>query len=128
MVDFLLKLLPGHLALTDRDVTYSVNTYHAELKIPVFIRGEKKTVSSDRFEKYERTSVRRHIERVTGALRQKYTVLQNTLPVTLIDTECKNDDTYLGKTVKVCCALTDVSVSVSVTQCYGRNRLCVFIL
>ena len=57
-------------------------------------------------------SVRIHIERVIGVLRQKYTMLQSTVPVNLIDIECENDGTYLDKIVKVCCALTNVSASV----------------
>ena len=57
-------------------------------------------------------SVRIHIERVIGVLRQKYTMLQSTVPVSLIDIECQNDVTYLDKIVKVCCTLTNVCESV----------------
>lgn len=111
---FLSKLLPGDLVLADRgfDVTDSVNSYQAELKIPAFTRGKKQLDPVDLENTRGLASVRIHIERVIGVLRQKYTMLQSTVPVSLIDIECENDVTYLDKIVKVCCALTNVSASV----------------
>ena len=100
--------------LADRgfDVTDSVNSYQAELKIPVFTRGKKQLDPVDLENTRGLASVRIHIERVIGVLRQKYTMLQSTVPVSLIDIECENDVAYLDKIVKVCCALTNVSASV----------------
>lgn len=111
---FLTKLLPGDLVLADRgfDVTDSVNSCQAELKIPAFTRGKKQLDPVDLENTRGLASVRIHIERVIGVLRQKYTLLQSTVPISLIDIECKNDVTYLDKIVKVCCALTNVGESV----------------
>ena len=111
---FLSKLLPGDLVLADSgfDVTDLVNSYQAELKIPAFTRGKKQLDPVDLENTRGLASVKIHIERVIGVLRQKYTMLQSTVPVSLIDIECENDVTYLDKIVKVCCALANVSASV----------------
>lgn len=51
-------------------------------------------------------------KRVIGVLRQKYTILQSTVPITFTDIDRENDVTYLDKIVGACCALTNVSESV----------------
>ena len=56
--------------------------------------------------------MRIHVERVIGVFRQKYTILQSTVPTTMTDVDASNDVMLLDKIVKVCCALTNQSESV----------------
>ena len=57
--------------------------------------------------------MRIHVERVIGVLKQKYTILQEVLPLTVVaghdqDSEHANVD----KLVKVCCSLVNLCPSV----------------
>ena len=115
---FLSNLLPGDLVLADRgfNITESVNSYQADLKLPAFTRGKKQLDPVDLENTRGLASVRIHVERVIGVLRQKYTMLQSTVPVSLIDIESPNDRTDLDKIVKVCCALTNAAESVVSAQ------------
>lgn len=110
---FLDKLLPGDLVLADRgfDVGDSVGLYQAELKIPAFTRGKKQLDPIDLENTRGLAAVRIHIERIIGVLRQKYTILQSTVPITLTDVDEENT-MHLDKIVSVCCALTNVGESV----------------
>ena len=56
-------------------------------------------------------SLRIHIERVIGVLRQKYSLAKH-CPHKFHGHSIENDVTYLDKIVSVCCALTNVSESV----------------
>jgi len=113
--NFLTHLLPGDLVLADRgfNVRESIRTHQAELKIPAFTRGKKQLDPVDLESTRCLASLRIHIERVIGVLRQKYTTLQSIIPIVFTDIDRENDVTYLDKgMVKVCCALTNVSESV----------------
>lgn len=109
-------LNPGDIVLADRgfDIADSVAMMGAKLHIPAFTRG-KHQLSGEDVEKTRRiANVRIHVERVIGCLRQKYTILQSTLPV---DYMSKGDDsgvllTTLDKMVSVCCGLTNLCQSV----------------
>lgn len=112
--NILCNLLPGDLVLTDRGlhVTDSEHSYQAEIKISAFTRG-KNQLDPVYFENTGcLASLRMHIEGVIGVLHRKYTVLQSTFPIGFTDLD-KENVTYLDKIVSVCCALTNVSESVS---------------
>lgn len=107
------RLNPGDIVLADRsfDIADSVGMMGAELKIPTFTRGKSQLSAAD-VEKTRRTAnVRIHVERVIGSLRQKYTILQSTLP---IDYVMGSDGriTTLDKIATVCCGLTNMCPSV----------------
>ncbi|KAK9965554.1 hypothetical protein ABG768_004640 [Culter alburnus] len=112
--NFLSHLLPGDVVLADRGflVKESIQRCQAELKIPAFTRGKKQLDPVDLENTRCLASLRIHIERVIGVLRQKYTVLQSTVPISFTDIDRENDVTYLDKIVSICCALTNVSESV----------------
>ena len=90
----------------------AVERCQAELKIPAFTRGKVQLDPVDIENTRSLASLRIHIERVIGVLRQKYTILQNTVPITFTDIETENDVTYLDTIVSVCCGLTNVQDSV----------------
>ena len=79
---FLENLLPGDMVMADRGFTIceSVGLKQAKLVIPAFTKGKSQLHPVD----VERTrgiaSVRIHVERVIGLLRQKYTILEGPLP------------------------------------------------
>ncbi|XP_077384059.1 uncharacterized protein LOC144022809 isoform X2 [Festucalex cinctus] len=108
---FLSKLLPDDLVLAGSgcDAADSANSCQAGLKIAAFTRGKKQLDPLDLGKIRGLASVEKHVEKVTRALREKYKMLQSTVPISLIDIECMNDVTYLDKIVKVCCALTNIS-------------------
>ena len=56
--------------------------------------------------------VRIHVERVIGLLKNKYTILQGTLPITLLKHKDDTDYAFLDQMLTVCCALINLSPSV----------------
>ena len=105
------KLLPGDLVLADRgfNCSESVNYYQATLQIPAFTRGKAQLDPVDLEDTRGLAAVRINVERVIGVVRQKYTILQGTLPITMTDV-CDNSNVMIiDKIVKVCCALTNLA-------------------
>lgn len=112
---FLNYLKPGDLVLADRGFTISesVGLYQAQLAIPAFTKGKNQLDPFD----VERTrgiaNVRIHVERVIGLLRQKYTILQSTLPLDYLT--CSNNAAncpLIDRMITVCSALTNLCPSV----------------
>ena len=109
------NLKAGDLVLADRGftITESVALYQAQLAIPAFTKGKNQLDPFD----VERTrgiaNVRIHVERVIGLLRQKYTILQSTLPLDYL-TCSKNAAKcpLIDRMIRVCSALTNLCPSV----------------
>ena len=107
--DILKNLVPGDVVLGDRGFTMhdSISLYCAELKTPAYTRGKlqlsKKEVDTTR----ELNTVRIHIERIIGLLRNKYTILQSTLPIATIKNDIDNKS-VLKDLVTVCSALCNL--------------------
>ena len=53
-----------------------------------------------------------HVERVIGVIRQKYTILESTLPINMIICDEEEDFSVIDKIVTVCCALCNCCDSV----------------
>lgn len=101
--DFLTRVLPGDLVLTDKDFKYT-----ADLKTPAFTYGGKHLVPVQLESVCSLESIRIHIEQIIGVVGEKYTFLQSIVPVQFTDREHDVDAMFLDKIVKVCCALTNV--------------------
>ena len=85
----------------------------AEVKIPPFTKGKKQLEKIDVDWSRELSLVRIHVERVIGVLKQKYTILQGTLPVRLIENENSDSETStIDKIVTVCCACVNMCPAV----------------
>lgn len=112
--EFLQNLLPGDLVLADRgfDVEDQVGLYCAKLEIPAFTSGKKQLASVDLEKTRGLAAVRIHVERVIGVARQKYTMLQGTIPITLLQNDPEVNLTTLDKIVRVACAMVNGSESV----------------
>ena len=79
--------------------------------MPPFTRGKKQLEKVDVDWSRELSIVRIHVERVIGVIKQKYTILQGTIPITLIKDQTSDTPT-LDKIVRVCCALVNLCPSV----------------
>jgi len=84
----------------------------AEVKHPPFTRGKKQLEKVDVDWSRELSLVRIHVERVIGVLKQKFTILQGTIPITLVTGNTGNGLVTIDKLVRVCCALVNLCPSV----------------
>ena len=100
-------LLPGDIVLADRGFTIeeSVGLLCAEVKHPPFTREKPQLSKLEVDTSRQLSQVRIHVERVIGAVRQKYMILQSTLPISMIT--CTGDDNLspTDKAVTIFCAL-----------------------
>ena len=107
---FLKHLLPGDLVLADRGFTIheEVWYYGANLNIPAFTKGKDQLDPIDIENTRNIANVRIHVERVIGFLRQKYTILQSTLPTSYL--MCNSGDTVplIDRIIRVCSALVNL--------------------
>ena len=101
------------MILADRGFTIeqSVGMYCAEVKIPPFTKGKKQLSKLEVDSARQLAQVRIHIERVIGVLRQKYSILQSTLPINMIKSDGE-DISAVDKIVVVCSALCNCCDSV----------------
>ncbi|KAK9974226.1 hypothetical protein ABG768_022332 [Culter alburnus] len=110
------KLLPGNLVLADRgfDIKDSVGMMCVEVKIPAFTKSRCQLDAKDVEDTRAIAHLRIPEERVIGSLRNKYTLLHNTVPISLL-LPCKDEEfTLLDKIVNVCCILVNICPSVVV--------------
>lgn len=80
------KLLPGDTVLADRgfNIANEVSIYYATVQIPAFTKGKAQLDPKDVEETRKIASVRIHVERVIGTLRQKYQILFGNLPIEML--------------------------------------------
>lgn len=109
------NLKAGDLVLADRGFTIreSVALYQAQLAIPAFTKGKNQLDPFDVERTREIADVRIHMARVIGLLRQKYTILQSTLPLDYLT--CSNNAAncpLIDRMIRVCSALTNLYPSV----------------
>lgn len=109
------KLVPGDQLLADRGFTVrdSVGLFCAELVIPPFTKGKKQLSQVEVDKARQLSRVRIHVERVIGLLRNKYTILQATLPISLVmhkDSDGKK--CVIDMIATVCAALCNCCESV----------------
>ena len=77
---FIDKLLPGDVVLADRvfDIAEAVGMVQARLHLPAFTRGKDQLSALEVEETREIANVRIHVERVIGALKQKFLFAEHT--------------------------------------------------
>ena len=107
------NLIPGDVVLADRgfEISDSVGVMQASLSIPAFTKGKSQLSAMEIEETRTIANVRIHIERVIGNVRQKYTILKNTLPIDFV-TSSNGDTPLIDSVVRVACALTNLCNSV----------------
>lgn len=112
---YLAKLLPGDVVLADRgfNVEESIAYMGATLNIPSFTRGKSQLAPEDVESTRRLANVRIHVERIIGAMRQRFKLLSATQPLPTEYTRSKNGGpVLLDCIVRVCCALENVCESV----------------
>lgn len=104
------KLLPGDVVLADHgfDIAESVGTVQARLHIPAFTKGKTQLSALEVEETRSVANVRIHVERVIGCVKQKYLILQSTIPIKFLLTRRGEDTPLVDRIVRVCCAFTNV--------------------
>ena len=115
---YLDKISPGDVILAHRGFNCkdTVGLYCAQLKIPAFTKGTTQMHHLDLEATRELAAVRIHVERVIGLVRNKYTILQGTIPLTLCQAASQGQPTSIDKIVTVCCALCNICPSVIPTE------------
>ena len=108
------ELQPGDQVLADRgfNVQESFGLYCAEIVIPPFSWGKKQLPKLEVDTARQLSQVRIHVERVIGLLRQKYTLLESTLPINMIMCSQETELSMVDKIVLVCFALCNCNPSV----------------
>lgn len=106
------NLLQGDVILADRgfNIEATIALYGAKLHIPAFTKGKPQLSGKEIEDTRFIASVRIHVERVIGLIRQKYTFLDATIPISMLNR--KSDDlTSLDKVVHICAALSNTCTS-----------------
>ena len=108
------KLLPGDIVLADGgfDISDSVGMMLAKLHIPAFTKGKSQLSALEVENTRTIANVRIHIERVIGCVRQKYSILQGTLPIDFVTVRKEESSPQVDRIVRVCCALNNLCNSV----------------
>ena len=107
---FLDNLMHGDLVLADRgfNIHDELAVHGARLEVPAYTKGKKQLSRED----VERTRylarVRIHVERVIGLIKNKYKLLQGTLPISLVERRSDKDITTIDKIITVTAALTNL--------------------
>ena len=111
---FLKNLVPGDLVLADRGFTVNEEVWlrQAELNIPAFTKGKNQLDPVDVEKTRKIANVRIHVERVIGVLRQKYTILQSTLPTDFLTCNKENQIPLIDRIVRVCSALVNLCLPI----------------
>jgi hypothetical protein len=94
------------------DIADDVAVHGATLLIPSFTRGKKQLSLREVQCSQKIAKVQIHVERVIGLLKNKYTILQGTLPVTFLKGKHDTDTAFIDKVLVVCSALLNLSPSV----------------
>ena len=108
------KLLPGDIVLADRgfDIAESVGMMQAQLHIPAFTKGKQQLSALEVENTRTIANVRIHIEHVIGAVRQRYTILQGTLPIYFLSSRKVEELPLIDRIIRVCCTLNNLCDSV----------------
>ena len=111
---FLDYILPGDLVLADRgfDIKNSLGAINCKMAIPAFTKGKSQLSPLDVETTRKIASVRIHVERVIGQVRQKYTILSGIMPIDFLITKPEDKHCMLDKIAFICCALVNFCPSI----------------
>jgi len=102
----------GDIVLADRGFLISddLKLLNAKLQIPAFTRGKKQLHPVELEATRSIAHVRIHVERIIGCIRQKFRILSDDMPISLLS--CGEDDPIVDKIVMVSCALVNICPSI----------------
>jgi len=112
--DFLHHLEPGDVVLADRGFTIESDlaVYGAKLEIPAFTRGKNQLSQREVEYSKQLSTVRIHVERVIGRLKNKFRILRGPLPITMLKHKCDTNVSNIDKVLHVCASLINLNESV----------------
>lgn len=114
---FLQNMLPGDIVFAERgfNIHESVVVHGVQLELPAFteeqIQLSRKDLATTK-ETQKMASVCMHVERLTGMVQQKYTILNGPVETALTYTDASCGATTLDKIVHSACALSNLCKSV----------------
>ena len=94
------------------DIADSVSTMQAILHIPSFTKGKSQLSALEVEDTRTIANVRIHMERVIGCVRQKFSILQSTLPIHFLIIRKGEEVPLIDRIIRICCALNKVCNSV----------------
>ena len=108
------QLLPGDVILADRgfDIGESVGMMQASLQLPAFTKGKSQLSAVEVEETRTIANVRIHVERVIGCVRQRFSILQSTLPIHFLAIRKGEEVPLVDRMIRVCYALNNLCNSV----------------
>ena len=108
------NILPVDIVLADRgfDISDSVAMQQAKLHLPAFTKGKDQLSALEIEETRSIVNVRIHVERVIGFVRQKYTILKDTLPIDFVMKRACEECPLIDRIARICCALCNLCNSV----------------
>ena len=80
--------------------------------MPAFTKGKSQMSPVDLETSRKLSNVRIHVERVIGLTRQKYTILNSTLPIEFLETNNDGEIPLIDKIALICCALINLCESI----------------
>ena len=80
----------------------------AKLHIPAFTKGKNQLSAMEVTETRTIANVWIHVKRVIGNVKQKYSILQSTLPIHYLIKREGEECPVVDRIVRVCCALCNV--------------------
>ncbi|KAG8177207.1 hypothetical protein JTE90_010780 [Oedothorax gibbosus] len=95
--------------LTD-SITPTPRTFDRNVEVPAFKRGKKQLSAIEIEETRGLASLRIHVERVIGVLRQKYRMLEGRMPISLVSHSSNQDENIstVDKIVTIAAALLNM--------------------
>ena len=106
------KFLPGDVVLADRgfDISESLGMMQATLRFPGFTKGKSQPSALEVENTCTIANVHIHIERMIGCVRQKYSMLQGTLPIDFLTVRKGESSSEVDMIICVCCALNNLQL------------------
>ena len=116
--------LPGDQILADRGFTLQDDfaaACGAELIIPAFTKGRSQLSAQEVEVSRKISSVRIHVERVIGLLKNRYTILQGTLQIQVIKslTDEVSEMARIDKLLRVCAGLTNLGEGIVYSESFS---------
>lgn len=108
------QVRPGDYVLADKgfrmDEEFALRG--ATLEVPAFVI-KKRQLHPLQIEKTRKlANVRIHVERIIGTVKQKYMILENTIPISMLVKRGQFNVSYIDQIIVVCCALFNLCPSI----------------
>ena len=102
------------IVLADRgfNIEDSVSAFQAQLHIPAFTKGKSQLSTLEVEETRAIANVRIHVERVIGCVRQKFSILRESVPIDFVTVRTGEECPLIDRIARVCCALCNTCNSV----------------